>query len=135
MPVPTLDQIRAVRLGLERATAQGQFAGYSPLVRALPPTRIAWDSPWLPENAQACMRIHDDGTVTLSFRSTASPRSLVVSALHEVVHAADVPAIVTGMPRAYTEWQAQRAEAYARDVYEVNRWLSEPHAWRHRDAG
>jgi hypothetical protein len=120
---PSAEQWKAVRLALERATAQGRFAGYWPLVRALPPMQFVWDADFLSDQAQAAMRIERDGSVTLAFRSDASPFSLVRSALHELSHCGDVPAILNGMTRETTEYNATRAGQLARDVYEIEPWL------------
>jgi hypothetical protein len=123
---PSVEQLRAVRLALERATAQGVFTFYAPMVRTLPTTRIVWDADFLTSDAQGALRIEDDGSATIALRTNASPFSLVRTMLHELAHANDVPAILRGMSREVTEINAARAAELARDVFAAAPWLCEP---------
>jgi hypothetical protein len=122
-PNGSVHQWRAIRLALERLTATGRFKFYAPLVRQLPEVTIQWDASWIPAHAQAACRFEDDGSVTITFRSDASPRSLVVSAFHEFTHAADHVDVRNGTPTAWLEFRAYSTQRFLRDVLEADREL------------
>jgi hypothetical protein len=117
---PTVEQWRAIRQALERVVAQGMFRFAFPLVRELPKVTIEWDSNWLPGDAQGACRFNDDGTATIAFRTDASPRSLIVTALHEFRHAGQFRDVLNGTPRSWLEHEAYDTQRYLREILEID---------------